>query len=78
MTAHAACHALLVFAYNTSPQALAAALFPGCHPVYIDEWAGRFADGITRAAGHMDEETFGRLVDLAVARYGAEAKLRFP
>ena len=78
MNRYAVAHALMSLFYGESYYGMAQAMFPGRHPSYIEEWVWRFSQGPAHATGLMDEETFRRLVDMAIERHGAAASERFP
>jgi len=75
---YAAVYAVACKLYNTGAVKMAEDLFPGRHPDYLDEWTERFMSGFARAVSHMDEETFRRFVDLALAEHGENALLYHP
>lgn len=78
MNQYAVANALMSLFHNESPCRLAEAMFPGRHPGYLNEWVERFTRGAAYATGCMDEDTFRRLVDMAIDKYGQAASERFP
>jgi hypothetical protein len=64
--------AVMLYFYNVDPREQARALFPCAVDAYIDEWVGRYRQGLPEFWGLMDKPTQRRYVQLALDRYSAE------
>lgn len=73
-TPYEVAQALGMYAYNESALDWVADVFPGRHPDYIAEKGRLAARGFWTFYGALDGTNRRRIVDIALDRYGAQAR----
>lgn len=68
-----AAHSLMAWFYNHSADEAAAAVFPGRHPSYLEEYAAEYARSYAAFFGKLDTGNQLRLVKMAIEEHGHEA-----